>query len=346
MAMQLNRTSPSMSDSGFFAISRPAFHQVCTLGVNEACLYLVYACGTGKSNDKTSWSNHALTRYTQITRSRAKKAAASLISEKLVKQIKGGKHPRFQLMIKADDERVWLPKEFVRGASKERPPIERLRQTGDVMMFRLIIDFYAKANIADEGGVPRDIVSGLYESERIAEQGEFTVYGFNQVNQTCFCNHGVIEPHVNDYLGDRFKPFWNRLKMLRELGLIYPIPTLFDGEDGEVLFPLVNPFTVEEIIDLTLPVRERWLPELYDEPLSTYDYVLAVPQHIQNVWLANIYVLRYRQKTALTAAAFAQTMDRIAQWSEIYANKQLVISREHQGCIKGTSKVTQGGIKG
>ena len=133
------------TNKGFFAVELEPFYKVLTLGMNQACLYLIYCCGSGKSNDKTSWSVNALTKYTDISTRKGKAASLSLLNANLIKQLRGGKHPHFQIL-KGDTEQVWLPNTFITGTGDEVAPIERLRRTGDTVILRLLLTLYAKCN--------------------------------------------------------------------------------------------------------------------------------------------------------------------------------------------------------
>ena len=171
----------------FFALSRPKFHEVCEYGVNVACLYIVMARGTGKSNCMTSWSCHALQRYTSITRSRAKAAKDAILQSGLVSLEKAGNHPRYRIQLGQDEELVWLPNEIVDGAAKETTPLERLRQTADPLVFRLFADIYAVSNFADDSGVPKEVMYQEYERKRIGESRQFTFWGF-KLEIVLLCN--------------------------------------------------------------------------------------------------------------------------------------------------------------
>jgi hypothetical protein len=296
------------------------------------------ARGSGPDNATTSWSCNALQKYTAISRSRAKIAKTSLISHGLVKQTKTGNLPRYKLLKEKGDELVWLPNEFVNGTGIETPPLERLRQTADVQIIRLLIDLYAEANMADDGGVPHDVFFGKYERERIAESHEFTIWGFDEGNLHCYPNHKTVSPHYN---GDDSSKFFERLECLGSIGLLQYQPVLFDALGGEIIHELTDPFTQEA--DLAFESRfcvERLLPDDYEYRLEGYQYVAPVKTHIKEVCLMGIAYMRYRQNTQLTAAGFAKAQNRIRQYREAYSQIAVqiphpAISREHQGIIKG-----------
>jgi hypothetical protein len=84
--------------SGFFAVDYRTWARVCGLSLNCAVAYLVLARGTGKNNRETAWSVDAIERYTGIARSRARDAIRSLLDAGVVRQIRAGSHPKYDLL--------------------------------------------------------------------------------------------------------------------------------------------------------------------------------------------------------------------------------------------------------
>jgi hypothetical protein len=83
---------------GFFAVDRRTWARVCGLGLNPAVVYLVLARGTGKSNQESAWSVMAVENYTGISRSRAHDAVSSLIKDGVVRKLRGGTKPKYELV--------------------------------------------------------------------------------------------------------------------------------------------------------------------------------------------------------------------------------------------------------
>jgi len=153
-----------MSQRDFFAIDKQTWEKVLNLGMNTACSFLVMARGTWRDNSSTKWSVNSVVNYTGISRRRAKDAQAKLIKHKIIKKEKGGKHPKFKLKKQCKDvDLIWLPNELVTGIECAVPPLERVRQTGDVLCLRLFIDLYFINSPVDDGGIPRDCVFQAYE---------------------------------------------------------------------------------------------------------------------------------------------------------------------------------------
>jgi hypothetical protein len=70
--------------SGFFAIDRRTWAEVCGLGINPAVAYLVLAQGTSRNNRLTSWSVTSLRHYVGISWERGKPAIEQLIKAGII----------------------------------------------------------------------------------------------------------------------------------------------------------------------------------------------------------------------------------------------------------------------
>jgi len=228
------------------------------------------------------------------------------------------------------------------GAENESPPLERVRQTGDVMLLRLFVDLYAVTNIADEGGVHRDVIFNDYERKRIGGYAEFEIFGFQDKGVSCYPDNPIVKPHM---LGpeekDRGRNFFSRIATLTDLGLFSYIPYLFESKEGEVLFPLIDPFT-GEAVDLITGVVETVLSEEFSPYIYASDNVIAIPRHFKNVELAGVLFPRYRQHTELNAAGYAQTRQKVETWSKVFSDLECAISRGYQRNVKVVSKGDQG----
>ena len=84
---------------GFFAIDRRSWAKVCDLGMPAAVVYVVLATGTGPDNATTSWSTHAVEKYTGVGRKRAKRAIDTLVEAGLVRRVRMGTRPAYRLVV-------------------------------------------------------------------------------------------------------------------------------------------------------------------------------------------------------------------------------------------------------
>ena len=112
---------------------------------------------------------------------------------------------------------IWLPKTIVTGAGNETPPVERARQTADVMTMRLFIDLYHAQNLREDGGVDRWCVFGRFERKKIGQRAQYDVWGFENM-----CLHarqtGPAECHYRAEGENRATDFFRRLDQLKGLG--------------------------------------------------------------------------------------------------------------------------------
>jgi len=234
-----------------------------------------------------------------------------------------------------------LPSEFVEGAAGEIPPLELMRQGGDVMALRFLIDLYSVTNFADDGGVQTDVIYQEYKAEKLAEVGELTIWGFDREVETAYPRCSAIRCHVsNDAKEERkLEKFWPRLKALQDLGLARFVPVLFDSEGGGIMHHLVNPFTGESMAEDVFAAASNLAEDrLY---IDTYhDLVIPILKHIRKPVVKGVLALKYRQKTQLTAAGYQATQERWQYYQAMYEHLKTECS--YQGCIKGTSRVVQG----
>lgn len=200
----------------FFAVDRRTWAQVCGLGINPTVAYLVLACFSARDNRTTDASVNAIERYTGISRGRAKAAIKALIEARVVRCLREGTCPQYDLLPAAEvpnalvlldeprgrqnepDEAlagrvaewkdnvtaaqkpdlIWLPNSLVTGASDEVPPVERVRQMQDVMTLRLLVDLYHAQDLREDGGISRKVTRQEYDRIKVGQYGEFDVWGF------------------------------------------------------------------------------------------------------------------------------------------------------------------------
>jgi hypothetical protein len=325
----------------FFAIDKYQWAGVCELGLNVALLYLLLARGSDKSNRFTIWSANSLEKYTGVTRRRAKEAKICLLGSEYVNVICGGKNPKYELprspAFQEKRDEIWLPNELITGAVDEVTAIERVRQTGDVMRLRMLVDLYHQQNLVDDCGVARECIHESYERKRIAESGIYTIWGFSCDAMSCFPQNEAVSPH---HVGDS-DLFLERFNTLRDLGLVEVKPYLCetDKPDAEIIHPLDSVFGCE---DLSLVMEEavlNMLPDQYSGECCMHDFVVPVPRHIGNAAVIGIVQTRYRPKTSLTAAAKAHHIEQISSYRDAYEQMGIKDDVQYQGGIKVESRL-------
>ncbi len=381
----------------FFAVDRRIWAKVCALEMNAAAAYLVLARGTGPDNRTTAWSAQAIERYTSISRGRAKRALATLSNAGVVRGLRGGTRPQYELVPWAElngqrapsrrpmTERqravfdlveaggqptgpdkgaayalarkgwltkdagglfrvapepdtapdwIWLPNELVTGAVSEVAPVELVRQTQDVMTLRLLVDLYHAQNLREDGGVGREFTWQEFERCEVGRQAEFTVWGF-QHKSTWVSWRGLTECHRRDEadLTDEERAagatpgvdFFRRQDQLADLGLIEWVPHLVESGDAgaEIIHPLGTGKSDSLEDRLGVAAGQAGAALLTDRQRERAEdnglWLVPVPRHIANVQVVGIARLRYRPRTRMTAAWWADLQEKGGSYIRRYA---------------------------
>ena len=348
---EASAAQPKEKNSGeFFAVERPTLERVINHGMNAAVAYLVLASGSFRLTGITKWSVNSIEKYTSISRKKAKAAVKLLCDEKYIEQTQSGSSPIYKILpfheiggdyfyfTKAKKKKteppepdyIWMPNSLITGVGDEIPPIEKIRQTGDKNILALFTDFYHVHDLITDGGIPRTIIYGSYEREKIGEWEQFIVWGFAFNNPTYYQQNDVMSRQHQDR-ADMSKEekqkgvdlVFSRLDTLEILGLIEWIPYLFESEDkdAEIRHPCdydyynaadkVEPTTIEQQIGaaahiagfnmLTIGQQQRAVDMLGDDVI-----LCPVPKHMKDAAMIGIAKLKYRPKTTLTKAWYAE----------------------------------------
>jgi hypothetical protein len=305
------------ANSGDFAVAYDRIIAITEqLGAQEVAHYLIYCCGRKGTRTGTRWSKNALTRYLGIPARKAYLSEKRLIDAGFVTKVKKGKHPKFDIASTEKEEYLWLPKTFITGATDEIPPIKLLWQTGSVEAFRLIMDYYWLTDIYQEGGLWQ--IWKEYKSKKLGAYAQFSFFGFVESSNE----------KADQAFSERYESLWETFNIILGLGLIYEVPYLFTSE-GEIIFPLIHPFTQEDIPQLTEVASER-MPEEYSGVMSNMDYCLLIPRHIISPVVRSLCIPKYRPHNQRYAEALELSEQRINQGQCLY---QGVHQGEDQGEI-------------
>jgi hypothetical protein len=213
---------------------------------------------------------------------------------------------------------IWLPNELVTGAADETPPIELVRQAQDVMALRLLVDLYHAQNLREDGGVSRKLIRQEHERFEVGRQAQFTVWGFRYKSGYVTWS-GPTECHRREKLTKEEKAegknpgvdFFRRQEQLTRLGLLEWVPHLLEGAGPEAEFShALGDGGTEGLEDQLGAAAEEaaalMLTEGQHARAMKDDLRLApVPRHVAEVQLVGIARLRYRPRTRMTAAWWA-----------------------------------------
>jgi hypothetical protein len=229
----------------------------------------------------------------------------------------------------AEPDWIWLPNEVVTGAANEVPPVELLRQSHDPMLLRLFIDLYHAHNLRDDGGIHRKFLWQSYHRLKVGECAQYEVWGFRSSNNTSAFWAGPMVPHRRDDLGegDRGRDLFRRVWQLVDLGLIEWIPHLFESErpEGEIIhaYGMGQSGSIEDRLGAAAHTAGRTMVTdgQYAWALSQLGAevrLAPVPRHIANVQMIDVARLRYRPRTKLTSAWWAELNDKGERFIEGY----------------------------
>lgn len=351
--------------SGFFAVDTGKWADVLDMdSMNAAVAYLVLCRGTGGDNSTTSWSVHAIEAYTSISRSRAKKAVEALVSHGLIKQVKSGTRPQYKLRTGrkveklSNDTTIWLPNDVVTSTkSGEVSPVERIRQTGDVMLLRLFVDLYKQQNLVEDGGINQKTYRTEYRRESMGCYGQHQLYWFDYKTTSIVWNEAT-KPHMRVELSDDEKAqgcnkgvdAFKRFGLLETFGLIQCVPHLFESssDEAEIIHSLGNSDQLEsDIRNAAKTAALSMYAKITGQDTVVEDYefddsiIVPVPIHLENAQVIGIWRLRYRPHTAMTSAWWSAYKKDGNRYLKQYQNMIVTpagngsqATLQHQGNIK------------
>jgi len=213
---------------------------------------------------------------------------------------------------------IWLPNELVTGANAEIPPVELLRQGQEVMLLRLLVDFYSAQNLRDDGGIGKQVTHQKYHRVKVGEQGQYTVWGFRLDCETVIwegptaCHRRTLTEEERASGARSGDLYFRRMAQLVKLGLVEWIPHLYesDGDEAEVVHPfgIGRSNNIEDRIGTAAHLAGLRLLTQGQREWAAREGLWLVPvlAHIADAKLYAIARLRYRPHTSMTAAWWAE----------------------------------------
>ena len=250
---------------GFFAIGRDTWESLWLAPagnrLNLILTYLVLLAGTGSDHRLTKWSAKACEQYLGIGKPRAKVAIEELICSDLVKRTDASTRmmPQYELpALSLEADPIFLPIGIITGLSDETPVLRRVREVGDPLLLRMLIDLYGMVALDAAHGVPiRNLRLGLPDGQasarKISEAGAHAVWALQEGGHRHAEGAWTTHHYSKSNTGvAAWSDFWTRLDTLKQIGAIWYEPWLFDGEglDAEPLLPL-DPAALYAVADQT-----------------------------------------------------------------------------------------------
>jgi len=342
-----NVAPPNAGQRGdFFAVDRHAWAHVCNLGMNAAISYLTLAAGTGGDNRTTAWSVNAIEKYTNVSRPRARDALEVLQRSGCIRIKKTGTHPRYELVPAAEIPKckdaqpapawIWLPNAIVTGAADETPPVELIRQSGNLPALRLFADLYSAQSLVADCGIDWRQLRRESDRIKVGEHGQYVIFGFDLGASIAFGDSSFIVPHLTgksekvtadgstSVRDTGWSTFWAALAVLTGTGLVEIVEHLVEGTspESEIIHPYGITGGEEQERDLAAAadragraMLNEWRQELADK--NPGQWLVPVLAHMATVQLVGIYRMRYRPRTKATAAWFVRRKDWV-DWTRRY----------------------------
>lgn len=329
--------------SNFMVLSRPVWAMLCEAEtanrMNLVSAFLVLLSGTGSDHRLTKWSAKACEEHVGMGKPRAKQAIEELIKLKLIERTEASTlmMPQYRLPeVPRGEEPIFLPTQIITGLGAGVPLIRRLREAGDFLALRMLIDLYGMIETDATHGVSienlRETNAKDVVSRKVCEAGVNAVWALPLTTST-------------EGSGDWLKPqrskgsepwsaFFERLKLLKDIGAIWFEPWVYEGValDAEPLFP-VDPSVLYSVAptdkagELTqllqeasgLLIGERtYLFERY------YDQILVpFPLHHQAPAIRGVARMRVEADTPGCRMAYGKRMSALER--AIVAAQQLIV---------------------
>lgn len=241
--------------SNFFALSREVWGRLwaveTTNRLNLILTYLVLLAGTGSDHRLTKWSAKACEQYLGLGKPRAKHAIEELIAAQLAKLTDKATKlaPQYELTaLPVEVEPIFLPVQIVTGFSGETPILRRVRETGDALLLRMLIDLYGMVALDATFGIPIQNLRGgghgdkQPSARKIASVGAHALWAIKGGNMRSGWGEWMKCHYVEGKKGTPgdWSFFWARLDLLTQIGALYFEPWLFESDalDAEPLMPL------------------------------------------------------------------------------------------------------------
>lgn len=318
----------------FFALGTEVWAQLWQVEtsnrLNLVTTYLVLLAGTGSDHQLTKWSAKACEEHTGMGKPRAKLAIEELIRAGLVHRTDASTQMKPQYRLPELDrqaEPIFLPVALVTGLAGETPILRRVREIGDALALRMLIDLYGLVQLDATFGVPPAMLrqASASPARKVHEIGVHAVwaltYGTGQ-------NGSGEWVQVHHDPKEQWQPFWDRVAALRKIGALWFEPWVFESDelDSEPLFPVqignLQGATEAAVTKLTnaahmaaieLTQERAYLLERYAS-----DIIIPLPAHYRQPSLRGVAKLRIEADTPGRRRAYALRMNCIEAFSDAF----------------------------
>lgn len=334
--------SPRLERGGnFFAIDRDAWVRLWEVEasnrLNFVSAYLVISAGTGRDHQLSKWSAKACERHVGIGKPRAKIAIDELIEHGFAAHTEKSSKafPQYRLQeLPAESDPIFLPVGLIAGLGAEASLLRRVREVGDPMLLRMLVDLYGMVQIDSTYGVPvaalSEVASEDFPTRNIFEIGVHTIWalrlsGTRVASGDWTASHGTKNWTV----------FWDRVKTLEQIGAIWYEPWIYESNeaDAEPMFPVSLLFPPQPKVDpnvkhltdaiqgasITLAEDRSYLIEMFSE-----DILVPLSRHRHAPAIRGVARLRVEADTPGRRLAYRERVNLI----ETYQNGYMKLARD------------------
>ncbi len=338
--------------SSFFALEpvvlERAFAAPTDNRLNLVTTYLVLLAGTGADHRLTKWSARACEEYTGMAKPRAKQAIEELVAARMIERTEQSTRMFPQYRLPALDRNanpIFLPVQLVTGLGTETPILRRVRETGDPMILRMLLDLYAQVQVDAAYAPPLARIQLIPDEDKgarqVMESGVHALWALNYGSTTSvsgdwFTLHKVKPKKAGEKGSEQF---WERMRTLQKIGAIWFEPWVFSSkaDDADPMMPIdLAPYyggpEADATTILTRTIAKASMLLTQDRPYllanDTSDLLLPMPLHHQAPAFKGVAKLRVEPDTPGRRLAYAKRMELIENCTAAYEQLAADIAAE------------------
>jgi len=320
----------------FFVLDKAQWERLfsvpTTHRMNLVLAYLVLLAGTGADHRLTKWSTGAVSEHTGMRKDAARHAIGELIAGKLIERAETSTpaFPHYNVLppkppAKGEPEPtpIFLPVGLVTGVTgADTSMLCRMRETGDVLALRLLIDLYGEVTLDAPYAVAIPAMRGYADQPETAEKAlEMGAHAIWELAEMTASQSVSLDRKRYLAKGEANTKFWDRVRLLGKVGATQTEPWLCSaaGEDADPIFPMTADAKVREFADaaaralLVGQYSEReWKSEAHPRAL------VVLPVHHQMPAVLWLTKLRIEADTPGRRGAYGERQRIIAHWIEQY----------------------------
>ena len=302
--------------------------------LNFVTAYLVLLAGTGSDHQLTKWSAKAIEEYVGIGKPRGQKAIEELIGHGVISRTETSTRfqPQYRLpLLERESDPIFLPVQLITGLASETPVLRRIRQAGDPLLLRMLVDLYSLVQIDVTHGVPLANLRTMPPSDVPAiglfDMGANSVWAIEAGNTQQGGGDWTKIHHTSGK--EAWTPFWDRVGTLLSIGAIAYEFWVFDSDskDAEPLFPvnIHDPYGVSPSNELRKPSSAAFMAAASMAGERTYylqraegKILVPLTRHHQAPAIQGVAKLRVEADTPGRRRAYAMRMNTIEAYDAAY----------------------------